>query len=112
MDGTKTSFKDSEFELIFSEGILEHFIDFSPFVKEMCRISSKYVLLAQPNHFSLAGKIITFLSDHLRQNVKEYDYKVSDFVSIFEKNGFYLKEKKDTPLRDYWIFLFEKKKGN
>jgi SAM-dependent methyltransferase len=112
MDGTRTSFMDDEFELLFSEGILEHFVDFSVLVKEMCRVSAKYVLLAQPNHFSLTGRIITFLSDHLRQNVKEYSYTIDDFVLAFKKNGFYLKSKKDTPFKDYWILLFEKAKEN
>ncbi|MBI5701263.1 radical SAM protein [Candidatus Saganbacteria bacterium] len=111
MDGTHTSFKDNEFEVVFSEGILEHFLDFSGFAKEMARISSKYILLIQPNHFSFFGKTINFLSDHLRQNVKEYSYKIDDFILAFQKNGYKLKEKRDTPLADFWILLFEKEKG-
>lgn len=108
MDGTKTTFNDSEFELVFSEGILEHFNDFSEFVREMARINSKYILLIQPNHFSFIGKIINFLENHLVQNVREISYIIDDFRIPFEKLGYNLMFVKDTPYKDFWILVFEK----
>ena len=88
MDATNTIFKDNEFDLIFSEGILEHFNDFSGFVKEIARIDSNYVLLIQPNHFSFCGKILNFLENNFMHNIKEISYKIDDFKIPFEKTGY------------------------
>jgi len=105
-DAKRTGFKTGSFDLVFSDGLLEHFSDFTPIVKEMTRISNRYVLITQPNHFSLL--------DRLRQNLKrkdvhEYTYKLKDFVDTFEKFGYFLKYKKSIGLFfEYWILLFEK----
>jgi SAM-dependent methyltransferase len=109
MDGMNTTFNDDEFELVFSEGILEHFSDFTGFVNEMARINSKYILLIQPNHFSYFGKILNFLQDCLMHNIKEFSYTVDDFKVSFEDVGYTLKYLKDSPQKDFWILLFEKK---
>jgi SAM-dependent methyltransferase len=37
MDCSRTGFRDDYFDLVFAEGLLEHFTDFAPLVKEMCR---------------------------------------------------------------------------
>jgi len=57
-DGTSTRFKDNEFDLIYSQGLLEHFEDYSPFIVEMSRISKRYVLIFQPNHYSLYRRVV------------------------------------------------------
>ena len=112
MDSQKTSFKDEYFKLVFSEGILEHFEDFSPLVKEMARISSKYIYVLQPNHFSLCGRLrILVLSSLLKgkdEAFPELSYKMDDFIEAFKKVGFELILKKNTLFTNYTVLLFEK----
>ena len=110
MDATNTNFSDGEFTVTFEEGVLEHYKDHSyvPFIKEMTRISNKYVLIAQPDPFSLYGGITQLFYTISKRGVKEYPYKMNDFVKVFEQENFLLKSIKKTSLRDWQIILFEK----
>ena len=105
MDATRTSFPDRNFDLVFAEGVLEHFQDFTPFVKEMCRLSKKYVMLIQPNHFSLFGKLLRVRGEY----VKEFPYKIKDFESAFRPFGFVLVYSRSVNFGEDWALLFEKK---
>lgn len=102
-----TNFKDKEFDLVFEDGVLEHFKDFTPIVKEICRISKGYVLITQPNHFSLYGNLLRRLN---RKVVYEYTYKVEDFESVFSKNNFKLIHFFYFNLREQWALLFKREK--
>lgn len=104
-EGTK--FKDKEFDLVFEDGVLEHFEDFTPIVKEICRISKGYVLITQPNHFSLYGNLLRRLN---RKVVYEYTYKVEDFEKTFSKSNFKLIHFSHFNLREQWAMLFKKEK--
>lgn len=106
MDARKTDFKKNSFDLVFADGLLEHFKDFSPFVREMSRISKKYILITQPNHFSVYGKMLTILNRHC--NVQEYSYKVDDFKIVFEKFKFKLVKKIDYNFNEQFALLFQK----
>lgn len=108
MDALNTPFHDRQFTMVFSWGLLEHFQDYFPFVKEMARLSDRYVLILQPNHFSLAGRISHMLAERLRDNVKEYSYRIEEFIEAFEKVGFNLKVMKTTRFKKYAIMLFER----
>ena len=44
-----------QYDLVESEGMLEHFLNFEPFAQHLMRISKKYVLIMQPNHDSFSG---------------------------------------------------------
>lgn len=106
MDAINTLFIDNEFELVFSQGLLEHFKDFSPIVKEMTRISSKYILIFQPNHFSIFRKIVDFTSGVV---VDEYtNYKTEDFIHIFTKFGSRLINRIDYNFNEQYALLFVK----
>jgi SAM-dependent methyltransferase len=106
MDGANTSFDDSEFDMVFSVGLLEHFEDFTPFVKEMTRISNRYVLLLQPNHFSLYRRIIDAVSG---TPVDEYTcYGVKEYVGKFEKFDWKLVHRVGYNLNEQFALLFEK----
>lgn len=110
LDATNTNFSDGEFIVTFEEGVLEHYKDHSyvPFIKEMTRISNKYVLIAQPDHFSLYGRITQLFYTISGRGVKEYTYKMYDFIKVFEQENFLLKSIKKTGLRDWQILLFER----
>ena len=107
MDATSTKFKSNKFDLVFSDGLLEHFKDFTPFVKEMCRISKRYVLLFQPNHFSLYGKLISLLN---RRPVKEYTYSINDYKKSFERFGFDMIYSKGYNFNEHFALLFKRRK--
>jgi len=109
VEATKTNFIDREFELVFSEGLLEHFKDPSLAIKEICRISKKYILLIQPNHYSLYGLAISVLGYFLRNNIREYSFSKNYFIQRFKNLGFVLKLEKYTPLGEFFILLFERK---
>lgn len=106
MDGSNTKFKNKEFDLVFSDGLLEHFKDFEPFIKEWCRISRKYVLITQPNHFSFWSRLVRVLSE---PEVYEYTYTIKDFENVFNKYGFRLIKKLNYNWKEQWTLLFLRK---
>lgn len=111
MDAFKTTFKNKEFDLVFSEGLIEHFIpkDFQSLVNEMCRISKKYVLLVQPNRLSLFRKLanIYYLFIQEKGPPEQY-YELEDFIRSFSINAFYPIRISITPLDGFWVLLFKR----
>ncbi len=71
-------------------------------------MSNKYVIITQPNHYSLYGKITQLFYTISKRGVKEYTYKIDDFIKIIEQENFSLKSIKKTGLRDWQILLFER----
>ena len=93
--GLNATFKKVEditekYDLVSSDGMLEHFLNFEPYAQHLMRISSKYVLLIQPNHDSFSGKTFAYLAELFRgsENVFEYNYRIKDFITVFNSNGF------------------------
>lgn len=105
MDASDIKFDNSSFDLVYSDGLLEHFENFEPFVKEMCRVAKKLVIITQPNHFSIYHKIIHKMGGI---PVHEYTYTVDDFSKIFEKFGFKLVSKIGVNMNEQWGLLFER----
>lgn len=99
------------YDLVFSDGMLEHFLNFEPYAKKMMQISKKYVLLIQPNHGSFIGKTLVYFAEILRGriNVFEYNYRIQDFIDTFEENDFSLCENHSIFLDVYRILLFKRK---
>lgn len=110
MDAFKTKFEANSFDIVFSEGLLEHFDDFYPIVKEMCRISKMYVLVIQPNHYSSFKKIsdLYYFIFSNKNNVKEYTYCLNEFQNSFREFGFTLDKKETSLLGAFWILLFKR----
>ena len=77
------------FDLVSSDGMLEHMLHFEPMVQEFIRLSNRYILLFQPNHGSLCGRTLVYLAQTLRSDklVYEYNYTMEDFIDVFEANG-------------------------
>jgi cyclopropane fatty-acyl-phospholipid synthase-like methyltransferase len=99
-----------EFELVSSDGLLEHFSDFKPYAHILMRVCSKYVLLIQPNHNSILGKCAVFLAEaiHGRCNVKEYNHPLNDFIKVFAEGGFELLENKPLFGDVFRLLLFKR----
>lgn len=92
MDISKTKFKNDSFDLVFAEGLLEHYKDFTYLAKEIARLSKRYIMITQPDHFTVTGKILNILVSRFEKgHVKEYDYKMNDFIDAFNKLGFKIK---------------------
>jgi SAM-dependent methyltransferase len=106
MDGTATSFQNREFELVYSGGVIEHFPDFEPFIGEMTRISGSYVLLMQPNHFSLFRKMVDLLRG---VPVDEYFYREEDYTARFEQYGFSLIGERGCHFNEQFALLYGRK---
>jgi len=79
-----------KYDLVSSDGMLEHFLNFEPYAQQLMNISKEYVLLIQPNHDSFWGKTLVYLAELLRgrENVFEYNYRIKDFITVFQNNGF------------------------
>ena len=114
MNFLKNKFKNESFDLVFSEGLLEHYKNMKPFVKEMCRISKKYVLQLQPN-YNLSGKPFLLVRNlylkifNTLPKFYEKQYNIKDYEKIFAKNNFKLINTKDLVLKSHYALLFERK---
>ena len=103
-----------QYDLVSSDGMLEHFLDFEPYAKHMMKISKKYVLLIQPNYDSFLGKTLAYLAEIFRshQNVYEYNYRIKDFIDVFERNDFKLFRNYPIFFNVFRLLLFKKKYQN
>lgn len=111
-DIKQTGFADGSFDMVFSQGVLEHYenkSDALEIVKELCRISSRYILLVQPDQTSLTGRL-----KELWQSIsgasweKEYRYTKSDYNSMLEKCGCRLIGSGSSNLQEEMWLLFSK----
>jgi 2-polyprenyl-3-methyl-5-hydroxy-6-metoxy-1,4-benzoquinol methylase len=99
-----------KYDLVSSDGMLEHFLNFEPYARDLMRISNRYVLLIQPNHDSFFGKTLAYMAELLRgnENVFEYNYRIKDFTNVFNKNGFRIIKNTPIFLDVFRLLLFEK----
>ncbi len=99
-----------KYDLVSSDGMLEHFLNFEPYAQQLMNISSNYVLLIQPNHDSFFGKTLAYLAELIRdrENVFEYNYRIKDFANVFERNGFRIINTTPIFLDVFRLLLFEK----
>ncbi len=111
MDATNIEFPDNSFDLVFSDGLLEHFEE-PPLdiVRESCRISRKWILLFQPDQTSLFGRV-----KWLWQKIgkasweKDYPYSKSDYINMLTKFGGSLVGSGSFNLHEFMWLLFSKK---
>jgi SAM-dependent methyltransferase len=107
MDATDMKFADKNFDLVISHGMLEHFKGtiFKEMIQEMCRVSRKYVVIFQPNHFSMFNK---FMLATGRRPVKEFSYSKLDFINEFERFDFAFKKDYDINFGEEFVLMFER----
>lgn len=98
------------YDLVFSDGMLEHFLNFPSYASHMARISRRYVLLIQPNYNSITGQTLAWLANIFRsyENVYEYNYRLEDFIDVFNENGFFLIQNLPAAFDVIRILLFER----
>lgn len=109
MDARKTKFANKSFDLVFSDGTIEHLPEIETVAREMCRISRKYIFLFQPNQKSLFGlvKELAFKMNKASWD-KEYSYSKSDYMRAFGKNGFRLAGSGSVNMNEMMWLLFRR----
>ena len=111
VDATKTEYADKSFDIVFSEGMLEHYTNFLPFADEMSRIAKDYIILVQPNHDCLYSQIIQIGWRLFRRNsggVEELDHHLYEYDSAFSERGFKLVDCQFTPLKENAVLVFKR----
>lgn len=73
-------FEDNSFDLVYSDGLLEHFVDPEPILTELFRVSKQYVFTIVPRISML--KIII---DTIVPPPKEYKKKDSEWIQLHER---------------------------
>ena len=107
MDGSKTPYPDRNFVFVFSEGLWEHFKNPIPFIDEACRISDKYLMVVQPDHFSFFGGLVHWGWEKFsKKGVLEYSFTMQFFIDNVARNGLKLVAKKSTYLNEQCVMLF------
>lgn len=101
-----------QYDLVSSDGMLEHFLNFEPYARQIMAASSRYVLLIQPNYSSLTGQTMGYLGAVLRGhvNVYEFNYRLNDFCDVFEANGFGIIQSIPIFTNVFRLLLFERRK--
>jgi ubiquinone/menaquinone biosynthesis C-methylase UbiE len=120
-DALNTPFKDETFDIVFHQGLLEHFRDPAPLIKENCRILKKDGLLIidvpQTFHiYTLIKNILVFLKlwfagwerqftiDSLKRLIKRYDLEPLYFYGDWSRPGIVYKIIREILLR-FKIYL-------
>jgi 2-polyprenyl-3-methyl-5-hydroxy-6-metoxy-1,4-benzoquinol methylase len=83
-------FKDS-CELLFSEGLLEHYDNLDTIARKMAGMSKKYIFLIQPLKTSFSYRFIDLLIKafgSFNDYIKENSYSIDDYFKTFKKYGF------------------------
>jgi len=108
-DAKVTPYRDREFGLVFEEGLWEHFPDPTPFIKEACRISDKWMLVIQPDHYTFFGGLLHWLWGRFNGGgVKEYSFPMQYFINQVKEHGFTLVQRRTTSLDIQSILLFRR----
>lgn len=111
MDARKLKLRTKSFDMVFSDGVLEHLPDMSKSLSEFARVSKRYVLLFQPNQKSVFGLVKDFVSKHHDVSwEREYEYSKNDYVAPLENNGFKLIASGSINFNEMMWLLFERSK--
>lgn len=111
MDAKKTIFPDKYFNIVFSEGLWEHFTDPRPHMAEAARVAKTYIIVIQPDHFSFFGLLMHVGWNIFSKNkggVKEYSFPLSYFRDFLKLYNFELIESKSTLFHEQTVMVFKR----
>jgi len=112
MDAKNTCFPNRSFDVVSEEGLWEHFRNYEPLIREACRLSRRYVLALQPDHFTLMGAIVKWGWELFMRNmggVKEYSYPLKHYITLMEHYGFQLVKTIPTLLHEEKYMVFKRR---
>jgi SAM-dependent methyltransferase len=100
----------STYDLVFSDGLIEHFEDFRPYLAGLCRLSKRYLIIAQTNHASPLLQMLFLLERRLKPgvNVPEYPHRLPAFIDECAAHSFLLVGQTSILLGALKVLLFEK----
>jgi ubiquinone/menaquinone biosynthesis C-methylase UbiE len=70
MDGSRLAFKDGAFDIVFCHALLHHVADMDAVVREMARVSNKYIIILEPNRNNPLMFLFSYLVKEERQALK------------------------------------------
>lgn len=111
LDAENTHFPDNHFDIVFSEGLWEHFTDPRPHMAEAIRLTKTYIIVIQPDHFSFFGRLMYIGWNIFSKNkggVKEYSFPLSYFKQFLKMYNFELIISKSTILHEQTVMVFKK----
>lgn len=98
-----------KYDVVFSDGLIEHYLNFDTIIGQLCFLSNKYVIIAQTNHETFIVKLLLLLEHIYRKcNIYEYNFRIQDFIKEFKKCNFKLIEKQDVFYGGFCVLLFER----
>jgi len=106
-DAFKMPFADNEFDLSFSQGLLEHFQDrqVCEILKEKTRVS-KIALFSVPNSYYRVKDV----GDERLLSVKQWEKIIKDFDILFSKPYFYISTKRNFLVKKPLMYMAGLKK--
>ena len=111
MDAAHTRFLDKQFDIVFSEGLWEHFTDPRPHIAEAARLAKTYLIVIQPDHFSFFGFLMHLgwsLFSKDKGGVREYSFPLSYFTNFLKNYNFKLIESKSTLFHEQTVMVFKR----
>lgn len=98
-----------KYDLVFSDGLLDHHLNFPFYIRLFTKISNKYVVVLQSNHESPLYKLLLFFQSIIKPaKIYEFNFRISDYVEVFKKNKFILKKGANILLGSCCVLLFQK----
>lgn len=91
-------FNDNEFDMVVCADVLEHIENIHLIFDEICRVSSKYILITLPNSYAM---ILSFLRG------KKYTENIEKLKQFGKHNKFYGLPLEIPNDRHRWFFSFE-----
>jgi len=79
-DATRLPFNDGSFDLVYSDGLLEHFIKPNPILEEIFRVGKKYIITLVPRN-----TLYNFIHNIILRPPKEYKRKDLEWVRLHEE---------------------------
>jgi 2-polyprenyl-3-methyl-5-hydroxy-6-metoxy-1,4-benzoquinol methylase len=98
------------YDLVFSDGLLEHFLNFSDYVTHLGRISKKYIIIAQTDHEVPITRLLLLLESLIRpgMNMYEYNFRMKDYITAFANHGFNIKLTEGVFFNGFKFLVFER----
>ena len=112
MDAKNTKFSSQSFDVVFSEGLWEHFTDPRPHIVEAARLAKSYIIVIQPDHYSFFGFLMHQGWNIFSKNkggVKEYSFLLSYFRDFLKLYNFELIDDKSTLFHEQTVMVFRRK---
>jgi SAM-dependent methyltransferase len=84
MDAGRLGFKDETFDMVFCHALLHHVDDIGAIIREMARVSKKYVIILEPNRNNPLMFLFSYLVKEERKALK---FSPGFLRKVTESNG-------------------------